>query len=252
MPARNPLTDFVRRILLLETPYGDMHNRYELFENFARLPGVNADIGVTKNLDWEILGAGTPLSAQQAYNADGGITITTDTATAADGDQAVLFPHQDSLQSGWNTALDPADQPRFECLIEPTSIADIVIWAGIKLTVASNEATDDDSAYFIFDPNGDYVTASPNWQVNVSVNGTDVTTTLGSAYAAATGGKIRLGITVGSDRKARFYIDGTLVHTAATAFDGGEALKPVVGVETDTTAAKTLDVYWVRTSRVVA
>lgn len=252
MTARNPLTEFVRRLLLLETPYGDIQNRYELFENFTQVPGVNADITVAKNLNFEILGAGTPLSAQQAYNADGGVTITTDTATSADGDQAVLFPHQDTLQTVWNAALDPADQPRFETVIELNSIADIVVWAGLKLTVASDEATDDDSAYFIFDVNGDYTTASGNWKVNVSVNGTDVTTDLGTNYAAATGGKVRLGITIGSDKRARFYINGTLVHTAATAFDGGEALKPVVGVETDTTAAKSLDVYWVRTSRVVA
>lgn len=249
MTARNPLGEFVRRILLLETPYGDIHDRQELFENFAQLPGINADIGVSKNLNFEILGAGTPLSAQQAFNANGGITITTDTASAADGDQAYLWPHQDTLQTAWAIGLTPNEQPRFETVIELNSVEDIVVWAGLKLTGVADEATDTDSAYFLLDVNGDYVTASANWQVNVSVNGTD--TTVDTGVPATTDTTVRLGVTVGSDLKARFYINGHLVHTAATAFDGPEALLPVVGVETDTTAAKSLDVYYIRVNRLL-
>lgn len=243
-----PTARQIRRLLGLEAAFSRLPKRYELLEVFDKLPALNAVVAITNNLNFEVLGTNAT-TALPAFNARGGMTLTT---AGADNDQMIVLPHLDAEQTAWTTFI-PNHLPEWECVVELPSIASVNVWAGLKLTNTNTVATDADQAYFVFDPGADHAaTASANWQVIHSVNGTDVETTLGSRWAVAANTRYRLGIKVPADLKARFYIDGVLVHTAATAFDGTEALIPYVAVEASTGSAKTLNLYWERVSRSIA
>lgn len=200
--------------------------RYALREMFTRLPGINADIGVAFNLDFELLGTGA-VSADLSFNAGGGFNLATHGGAT---DSAILLPHLDTAQTAWTgTTWTPAQEPHFVLHMKTdAALTNTTIWAGFKLTNTPVVATDDDQIFFRF-TNG----TDTNFRCISSVAGTDTDTDSGVAPAAAT--DYRLWITVGSDAKATFWINDTPVHTTG-ALTAAAALKPYVGVLSATNA----------------
>ena len=193
-------------------------------------PGVNGDIQAADEAtrmvadpDFEILGTNC-VSSCSAYNAEGGLTLTT---TAGANDQVILAPHLDANQSPWTGVTWGTDRETiWECMIRTRAgIAATIIWAGLKLTNTSTSATDADEVFFRYE-NG---VNTGKWQAVSNGAGGLVETDAGVVVATTT--NYHLKIVVGSDRVARYYINGVLVHTLAAALDDTVDLIPYIGVQ---------------------
>lgn len=209
-------------------------------------PGINGDINsateATREIadpDFEILGTNHS-SDDCTFNAEGGITLETD---GADADAIILLPHLDANQSAWKEVTWGTDrETEWQCVIATrASIADIVIYAGLKLTNTNVIATDDDQVFFRF---ADAI--GTKWVCVDSIAGTDVSTTTSVVVAAST--EYHLRITIDSDRVARMYINETLVRTTSALTDAKDLI-PYIGVVAATGAAKSVDVYGQAISR---
>jgi hypothetical protein len=223
--------------------------RFELQKIFGSRgkPGINADINsateATREVadpDFEILGTnGT--SALSTFNAEGGITITTNTTS---GDQMIVLPHLDTNQTAWAQVTWGTDkQVEWETAIQTSAdIVGCIIWAGLKLTNTSVVATDNDQVFFRFADGSD-----AQWQCISSVGGTDTTTDSGVTVAVST--KYHLKIVIDSARLAYFYINGTLVHTTGALTDATDLI-PYIGVETTAADAVGINVFGEAISRV--
>lgn len=272
MAARNPLRDFVRRILLQETAYGDTHDRYEIFEPMNLRPLLNADYApatpnaaeitraIAGNKNFEVQGTNAA-SADIDFDATGGVSLVT---AGADNDQVVMVPQADNPDTGVEfssmakTAWGTEDEVRFEANIRTAAIDNSCIWVGLKLaaTTGAGEADTaavlthgDNGAFFMFSDEG--ATSTTNWTTVTSIGGTDSEEDAGSAYAVAASTNYRLTIHIGSDRKPRFYINGTLVRTGAALTDDVD-LVPVLGIHALDTGAESFVVRSVRISRLLA
>lgn len=208
-----------------------MVNRTMLKEQFLQVPLLNGSIGVAANLNFEIVG--TNAADAGSTFSDGGGTLQT--TAGASGDQQIITPHLDTKQSSWAaTKWNTNDRPIFEANIKTAaSIADIVIWAGLKLTNTSVTATDNDQAMFRFAP----ATNSGKFEAISSATGVDTAKDTGVTVAASTG--YHLMIKVDAARIPRFYINGVLVSTGA-ALTANVDLIPYVGVQASAVAAKAL------------
>lgn len=202
-------------------------------------PALNADIlsatEATREIadpDFEILGTNA-VSTCSAYSTGGGITLTT---TTGSGDQVILVPHLDASQSAWGQTYWPTGKSLvWEALIETGSaITSEIIWAGLKLTNTSVVATDDDQVFVRYEAGVN----SGKFQIIDSIGGVDVTTDSGITVAVSTRYHIR--IVVSSARVAKVYINGSLVRTT-TALTSTNLI-PYVGIQTATTAAKSMRV----------
>ena len=234
------------------TGFNALSSRYELSWTAGERgkPGINADINsateaVREIADpkFEVLGTnGT--SALSTYYAEGGITFTT---AGADNDQMILVPHLDANQSAWEQVTWGTDQEAiWECMIRTTAtITSMTIWAGLKLTNTSVTATDNDQTFFRYAA----ATNSGKWQAIHSIGGTDTATDTGITVAAST--TYRLRVAIDSSRIAKFYINGTLVSTS-TALTDATDLKPYIGVQANTAAARAVNIIGQAISRKVA
>lgn len=206
-------------------------SRIGFYEDFRRNPGINADIGIAYNQDFEVLGTNAVSASVTAY-AEGGITLT---SAGAATDSVIILPHLDTQQSLWAGVTWGTDQQtQWGCWIRTAaSITNCTFWAGLKLTNTPVVATDNDQVFFRYQ-NG----TNTNWQCISSVGNSDTTTDSGVALAVNT--NYRLWITIDSSRVARFFIDGALVHTTGALTDATD-FKPYIGVLSATDAtAKTL------------
>lgn len=255
----------VREQLIMETPLGsnmgitkgggaavlELHNLYDPFD---LLPPVGAT-AAQKDLHFSITGTGTVPAPVMA--ARGGVTIATRTTSAADNDEARLFPF---TASAWGTVLPPADNKfqMIEARLELTQITNTQFYFGWKLTDTGVVATDANQTLFLFDtdatanfgPAGSgTLAASPNWYAINSSAGNDVAKDTGVPVAAATSYLLQIAIDV--DRRARFYLNRRLVHTAITAIPTTANLLATWGIASrdDAGAAKS---YTVRHGRRVA
>lgn len=229
--------------------FNAMPTRKELFWNAGvrGKPAINADIQdaseavrMIADPDFEVLGTNADTTCVTHY-AEGGIALATKTTSA---DQVIILPHLDTSQSGWKQITWGTDQEtEWECDIATASaITSETIWAGLKLTNTSVTATDNDQAFFRYQ-NG---VNSGKWQACYSIGGTDTETDAGVTVALST--RYHLKVAIDSSRIARFYIDGVLVATS-TALTDATDLIPYIGIQTGTTAAKTLYVYGQAISR---
>jgi len=231
---------------LAKSSFGDamgLVDRYSLVERFQRSPVLNADVAVSENVDFELLGTNAA-TANSVQDAGGGVLLTT---AGADGDGMIILPHLDTNQSAWATTDWLTNKElEFECRIKTGSAAQIgncIIWAGLKLTNTDVAATDNDQAYFRYE-NG---VNSGKFQCIASASGTDDTNDSGVTVAAAT--SYRLRISVGSDLVPKFYINDALVSTN-DALTTAVALIPYIAVEADGAAeAKILYVRYLALSR---
>jgi len=223
-------------------------DRYGLVETFQQTPGLNADLAnateatrVPRNRDFEVLGTNATSALVTFGTTTGGIVLTTDTGS---NDQIIILPHLDTKQTAWSQVKwGTENQTEWECILRVgASIEDLIIWAGLKLTNTSVVATDADQVFFRFD------TVVDNWEATTSINGTDTETDTGVVVAVNTTYKLK--IAIDENRVARFYINGDLVHTTA-ALKNDIDLIPYVGVQTTTTAAKSIGLIKERISRIV-
>ena len=219
-------------------------SRYELrWTAGARgKPSANGDILSTSEStreiadpDFEVLGTNAT-SGSATYNAEGGIKLTT---AGADGDSVIVLPHLDANQTAWSQVTWGTDKETVweGMLATDASIAATVIWAGLKLTNTPTTATDNDQAFFRYEAGVN----SGKWQAIYSIGGTDTATDTGVTAATAT--VYHFKVAIGSDRTARFWINGTLVVTSS-ALSNAVDLIPYMGVAASgAAAAKAITVY---------
>lgn len=190
--------------------------------------------------DFELLGTNA-VSGSSAFAAEGGIRLTTAGASA---DQVILAPHLDANQSAWTQVTWGTDKAtEWECrIVTGASIADAIIWAGLKLTNTPVVATDNDQAFFRYEAGVN----DGEWQAVSSIGGTDTATDTGVVVAVSTAYHLR--IAIDAARIARFYVNGVLVATTA-ALTNAVDLIPYIGVQSAAVAAKVLDVQGQAISR---
>lgn len=227
-----------------------LSERYELrwVAGARGKPSINADIQnaaeatrMIADPDFEVLGTNAS-SDDVTFYAEGGIKLETD---GADGDEVIVLPHLDANQSAWAQVTWGTDkQVEWECHIKSgSSIANAIVWAGLKLTNTEVLATDNDQAFFRYE---DDVSSGALIAV-YSIGGTDTSVNTGITVAADT--EYRLRIWIDSARKARFYVNGELVATS-TALTNATDLIPYIGVAADGAgAAKHLYVFGQSISR---
>ena len=211
-------------------------------------PGINGDIievaeatRMVTDPDFEV--AGTNGSSDDVtFNAEGGITLTTD---GADGDEVIIQPHQDANQSAWTQVTWGTDQETaWSCHVKTgASIGNCIIWAGLKTTNTEVTITDAEQAFFRYE-NG---VNDGEWEAVSSIAGSDDSHDTGVVVAINTA--YHLVIVIASDRTAKFYINGTLVETSGALTDATDLI-PFIGVAADGAAeGKTLHVRGQEISR---
>ena len=212
-------------------------------ELFPRLPVLNANIGVNKNLDFEVLG--TNATAAQVTNSatEAGIVLTT---AGADNDQTMILPHLDAGQTAWTTRLwGTENQVVYECQIRTgVAIATELVWVGLKLTNTPVIATDADQIFFRYSTDDSDTT----WRIISSIGGVDTNTDSGVTVAVST--LYNFKIVVDSDRIAKFYINDVLVKTT-TALTNDVDLIPYVGLQALSGVAKNITLCYEKISRVL-
>ncbi len=242
---------------LLGVPQGRLDIRYALFTDFTQIPKLDATFelndGSLANLEATtetaliahpgLMMEGTnAVNTCGAYAASGGVTLTTTTASA---DQVIISPasHANLPNPWYTTEWSTAKQVRFSCVIETASanLATTTIWAGLKLTKASAVDTDNDQAFFRFAGASDTY-----WTMNTSNNGTDSSVNTTKAPAVST--VYAFDINVDSNRYPHYYINGDWVGTGVQ-LASLTTLKPFIGVQTATTAARAITVKSLGISR---
>lgn len=258
-------------------------NRYYLNEYFEKVPSTNSAIeqktlesdGVTTkfadlnvaNKSFEFKAVGT--SSACSFNQDGtGINLVTDVTS---GDNVIVLPHEDSNLSAWNNIYwKTSSQTHWACALKINNISDVFFWAGLKIDEDSTIDTNANQAYFLFDPNtsSSSFTNVGNLHFVYTISNTHYVTDLGIVVAADTIYKLR--IEIDSNRQVQVYVNDTLYGLSTTEGTSGNTavnalvkslplvdddtvyLKPIVGVQTNTTAAKTLNLCYEHISKVIS
>ena len=233
--------------------FNGQSTRYELKWTAGRgKPGINADIQnaseavrMIADPDFEILGV-NGVSASTSIGVEGGVVLTT---AGAEGDEVILVPHLDTSQSAWGTVTWGTDrETHWEAFIRTgASLANVIIWAGLKLTNTEVVATDNDQIYFRTEDD----VGSGVWQLISSRANVD--TTFNTTFTAATATNYHLKLRILSDLTCQAWINGTLVNTAAALVTAKDFI-PYIGIQNDggAGAAKTVNVYGQSISRLVA
>ena len=255
--------------------------RYYLEEYFHQRPVLNADLTnstettrVVANRNFEVLGTNMTSALSTFDSNRAGINLTT---AGADQDQAIVLPHLDNNggatkeQTAWTgIKWGTENQVQWECSITTgSSIADVKIWAGLKLTNDQLIATDDDQAYFKFQTDADNSEAFTTYTTLHfvhSIGGTDHISDLGITVAAST--NYHLKIIIDSDRKVSAFVNGDQYSLTSTAGSTGGTttskgstqsaaltndidLIPYIGVEAGTGSAKHIIVHYEKMSRIL-
>ena len=214
----------------------DFFNRLVLVEDFAQRPLLNASIGVAANINFELAGTNAA-DANATFAAGGGISLAT---AAANNDQMIVRPHQDTNQTMWNAASlwNSDDSIIYKVLVRPITVASVRYVVGVKPDPSDlSDGGDADQMIVRFDTSG--TTSAVNWVLITSNNGADTPVDTGVAVTTATNYRIVLAVAP-TTRQVSCYINGVLVNTPASnvlrSIDLGE---PMYGHQTRTTAAAT-------------
>ena len=261
--------------------------RYYLQEYWKRRPALNAVLNTAfsdadataaantairlaekvANKDFEVLGTSMTTALCTFDTTRAGIIITT---AGTDQNQAIIAPHLDTNQTSWQTVpWGTENSVVWECVVTTAaSIADIKLWAGLKLTNDQLIVTDADQAFFKFQTDATNSEAFSDFTLLHfvhSIADTDYISALPITVAADT--QYHLKIVIDSDRKAAIYVNGIQYNVTTTAGStGGTAvttgtektaalteadLIPYIGVETGTGGAKALKVHSQAISRLI-
>ena len=227
-----------------QLPVGSSKARHSLYESFELVPALNADLNsvgdatsaaeLTKTLvankSFELLGTNAS-TGDATLDVDGGIKCETD---GASGDENIILPHLDSGQSAWHsTKWDTEKQVGWGCVIQTgSSVADTTIWAGLKLTNTDVIGTDEDQAFFRYNPSEN----GGKWQlITRDNNAANVIRTVGPAVAASTTYYLSLKINSAFDVS---YTVNDVTGIASTAVRTGINLIPYIGISAEAAAAK--------------
>ena len=252
--AQSGVATFTGKIVnkpITTNQFEGLDNRYRLvwIAGQQGLPGVNGDIlnaseavNAIADKHFEVLGSGATTD-DVTYYAEGGITLTTD---GGGTNGVTLLPHLDAEQTPWTGITWGSDkQVRWECLISTASnIADIVIFAGLKLTNTAVTATDADQVFFRFAPG----VQSGVWEAITSVANTDDAHNTTLTVLAST--LYHLLIDIDASRVPKFYINGVLRETGSALTDTTDFI-PYIGVLESTGTGKVLQVHAQAISRVI-
>ncbi len=214
---------------VFNSPVVDSFLRTTLVENFARKVGVLGDIGqaaegtrMIANPDFHLVGTGASTDDCIFSTTVGGLELQTD---ASGSQQVIVAPHLDTDQTGWAKFLwGTENQVIWEAVVRTgSSIADIILWAGLKLTNDQLITADNTQAYFRFDA------GVANWELVYTANADgDVEDDSGVVVAVNTNYYFK--IAIDSERKPHFYINNVEVGIG-TALANDIDLIPYVGVE---------------------
>jgi len=228
-------------------------------ENFEQKPGIQADstaaysdadataaangvitlARVIANKNFEVVGTGATTDDVTHSATTGGVLLTTDSSASQ---QVIIAPHLATGQTGWSsTEWGTENQVIFEAVVRTgASVADVILWAGLKLTNDQDITTDDDQAFFRFDA------GVANWETVTSVGGV-ADTEVNTGVAVAVNTNYYLRIEIDSTRKPHYFINDKEVNVGA-ALTNDVDLIPYVGVEGN---AKTLYLVKEKISRII-
>lgn len=220
--------------------------------SFQNLPIVSASYAATAHVDEHLvgIGTGTEVIGRSTY---GGVLLTTG-ASANDTSGLVGVTLKAS-----RTLINAASLVAFRTKLRMASIAAVLVSAGVQTTIADadvNPTTNaGDGATFFFDPGAIITTGLPaaslaNWIAHAKIGGADTYIDTGVAVIAAT--DYLLTIMFNASRIPLFYINGVLVATNVLAMTDAITPYAVLGVQTGTAAAKTVDIHSVSMSRETA
>jgi len=238
------------QICVMQKPSVDSYLRYTLEENFHRVPAASATIDQVwtteaarnANIDFETLGTDFASGTISFTATLGAITLTTHSTS---GDQMIVAPHLDTNQSAWTgIKWGTENEVIWEAVIRTgASIADIVFMAGLRDDADVDETSSSDGAFFRFDA------GVANWEAVTNITDADVETDTGVVVAINTNYYFRIEIDAG--RLAHFFINNKEVHVSG-ALTNDIDLIPYVGVQTDTTGAKTMYLVKEKISRIIS
>lgn len=206
-------------------------------ERFQRKPGINADYLNTEqsvsgiaNADFEVLGVNHS-TTDVTFSAGGGIKCETDGASA---DAIIITPHLDTTQTGWAaTKWNSNDEVGWGVVLDTgSSIADVTVYAGLKLTNTGVVVTDADQMYFRYADSG-------NWKFVSSVGDSDRSFDTGLAVAAST--QYKLEIRISADRVATGMVNGAGSFTSP-ALTANIDFIPYIGVVANAASAKNITI----------
>ena len=191
------------------------------------------------NRDFEVLGTSMTTALCTFDTTRAGIIITT---AGTDQNQAIIAPHLDTNQSAWQTVpWGTENSVIWECIVTTAaSIADIKLWAGLKLTNDQLVVTDANQAFFKFQTDATNSEAFTDFTVLHfvhSIADVDYISALPITVAADT--QYHLKIAIDSNRKASIFVNGIQYNVTSTSGSTGGT---TVTTGTDTTAALTDDI----------
>lgn len=239
MPAKNPVEELITRSLLDKAPGGSYKTRYELFDQFERLPKLAATVDDQKNINWQLTGTNAA-DLDVTRDPDGGLNIVT---AGADDDQVIVSPLAGSAAAA--TLWSPEVGSRMEVVIELPDVSNLLFHMGFGLTANLDLVTDDDQAKFEFSTEG--ALTVENWTSNDSIAGLD--SQVDTFLAAAALRTINLAVEINTSSVARFYVDDILKVTTGTLTLAAD-LQPFFGIQALAAAAKTVKVRSIRVNRV--
>lgn len=204
----------------------------QTMERFDLVPAAAVATGTSKLL--VTVGTGTEVVAK----ADkGGVNIKTQATTPAQGDNALLAA---VATTNFQGKIRAASQMRCSWLMNLTSLSTLFASFGLSENIsdADPSGTAGEGVMFLFVPSGNAadLAVNPglaaadyaNWIIAEKVNGADVYTKTAVPVVAAQ--DYELVVEIGEDLKAKYYIDGVLVHTGA-ALTSGDTLNVFGGLE---------------------
>ena len=209
-----------------------LSDRFELVHQFGE-NGVPESIGsyaYSLIVDPQFMVEGTNSGdACTTADTEGGITLAV--IATADGNEAILSPNS-TAGAVWDDVTWDTDQSvRYEALIDTSgSIANCIIWVGLKKSNTEVMITDTDQAFFRYE---DGVNGG-EWEAITSVGGSDDNHDTNVPVATTT--RYHLVIDINSSRMPSYWINGALVEVGG-AMTNTVALKPYIAIADDGAAA---------------
>lgn len=214
----------------------------------AGLTGADSTAVLLEDKNFELSGT-SATDGDVTYDADHGLQLQT-AGGATDYEQCLLLPQAgaDNVSLWREISWGTDRETEFEAVFRTADLLTLSrIECGLVLTAPSpmDEDTDADQVKISWLQGTD-----TNWQVNVSIGGTDTTQDSGVAVAATT--VYHLAVRIDAARICRVYINEKLVHTT-TALTNTVDLLPYWGVQAGTaTAAATAFIREMAISRRLA
>lgn len=181
------------------------------------------------NRDYQIAGTGAAATDAAYATSGGGIVLT---AAGSQNDETMLISRNNPASASWlSNGLKPNLAGAFLAeVVLPSTITDILVALGVKLTATSTQATDDDSLYIAFDTGS----GSANFRTIRSVGGTD-SDPVDTGVAATASTTYRLLVIFDASGNGEVYLGlpGRMVRIASgLSMTAAAALLPVAGVKT--------------------